>query len=164
MFRYGRSTFFVADSAETTGLKWVGYRGVSCYLSGTQSLTGNVRYILPFGNENWDTDGFHSTTTNNTRITIPSGLGGKYLFNGYVSMFTDNASLIFLYKNGSNIALGINNGETDRVVNTGGNTIYYTSSLVVEAVATDYFEMGVTSLSTNKDCVNAIFTMTYLGA
>lgn len=30
---------------------------------------------IPFGAEQYDTDGFHDTVTNNTRLTIPSGLG-----------------------------------------------------------------------------------------
>lgn len=32
-----------------------------------------------------DTDGFHSTASNTSRITIPSGLGGTYLFHAAVS-------------------------------------------------------------------------------
>jgi hypothetical protein len=38
--------------------------------------------------ERWDTDGFHSTTTNTERITIPSGLAGKYLVNCRVMMIS----------------------------------------------------------------------------
>ncbi len=30
---------------------------------------------IPFGAEQYDTDGFHDTVTNNTRLTIPAGLG-----------------------------------------------------------------------------------------
>lgn len=33
---------------------------------------------LPFTEEVFDTDGFHDNATNNTRITIPSGLDGYY--------------------------------------------------------------------------------------
>ena len=32
---------------------------------------------VPFDAEERDTDGFHSTTSNNSRITIPAGLGGR---------------------------------------------------------------------------------------
>lgn len=33
----------------------------------------------------WDTDGFHDPSTNNTRITIPAGLGGLYLITASAS-------------------------------------------------------------------------------
>jgi hypothetical protein len=33
---------------------------------------------IPFDTESVDTDGFHSTVTNTTRLTIPAGKGGRY--------------------------------------------------------------------------------------
>jgi len=160
--------YLQADSTAATGLKWAtpspSYKGVSCYLSATQNTTAGVLLLLPFGNENWDTDAFHSTSSNTSRITIPAGLGGYYLFNGYVATSTSDASQIVLYKNGSALALGTASGTLHRVVNTAGNTIYYTASLMVSAVATDYFEMGVTNYTANKTVDNAVFTMTYIGA
>jgi hypothetical protein len=33
--------------------------------------------------ENFDTDGFHDNSTNNSRLTIPSGKGGKYWVYGF---------------------------------------------------------------------------------
>lgn len=49
-----------------------------------------------FDNSVIDTHGFHDTVTNNTRITIPMGLGGKYAFfaNYYISNDTA-APIIF---------------------------------------------------------------------
>jgi len=157
-----------ADSTAATGLKWAtpssSFKGVSCYLSASQNTTAGVLLLLPFGNENWDTDAFHSTSSNTSRITIPAGLGGYYLFQGYVATSTSDASQIVLYKNGSALALGTASGTLHRVVNTAGNTIYYTASFMVSAVATDYFEMGVTNYTANKTVDNAVFSMTYLGA
>ena len=46
---------------------------------------------VPFDAEERDTDGFHSTTSNNSRITIPAGLGGRYRLLGQVD-FTSSAS------------------------------------------------------------------------
>ena len=39
MFRYGRSTFFVADSSETTGLKWQAPAGAGMVKISRQSVT-----------------------------------------------------------------------------------------------------------------------------
>jgi hypothetical protein len=71
------------DSAEATGLKWAaagsGFRGCSVSHSATISTSNDTWTIMPMDTEAFDTDNFHSTTTNNSRITIPSGLAGKYL-------------------------------------------------------------------------------------
>jgi len=73
-----------ADSATTSGLKWAAAsaptaQGVSVYKTGTQSLTSGAYTLFTFDGEYFDTDGFHSTTTNTGRLTVPTGLGGKYL-------------------------------------------------------------------------------------
>ena len=82
------------DSAETTGLKWAsagaGFVGCSLYRTGTsQSYASNTNVIVTFNNEDYDTDGFHSNTTNTSRITIPTGKGGKYRFyyRGFVTSY-----------------------------------------------------------------------------
>ena len=55
--------------------------------------------------EEFDTDGFHDNSTNNTRITIPSGKAGKYLLTG--STFFDGhvtgERTAFIFKNNSEI-------------------------------------------------------------
>jgi hypothetical protein len=74
------NTTLVADSTASTGLKWVGFQGCSVY-GASQAITTATWTAINFGFENFDTDTFHDNTTNNSRITIPTGLGGKYLVN-----------------------------------------------------------------------------------
>jgi hypothetical protein len=74
---------FVADSVETTGLKWVAPgapTAVGCILYNTTNYTlaNNTETVLTFDTELLDTDAFHSTATNTGRITIPVGKAGKY--------------------------------------------------------------------------------------
>ena len=75
----------VADSSESTGLKWVApaggssFVGVSVYRGSAKSITNNTETSIDFDNEYFDTDGFHDNVTNNTRLTVPSGKGGYYL-------------------------------------------------------------------------------------
>ena len=43
------------------------------------NVSNNTTFSIPFDASDYmDTDNFHDTVTNNTRVTIPSGLGGKY--------------------------------------------------------------------------------------
>jgi hypothetical protein len=73
-----------ADSSTATGLKWAAassgasFVGVQVYASSSQTTNTNVDFYRTFNTEDWDTDSFHSTTTNTERLTVPSGKNGKY--------------------------------------------------------------------------------------
>lgn len=46
----------------------------------TQSIADITSTAVSFtAADSWDTDSFHSTVSNQSRLTVPSGLGGKYL-------------------------------------------------------------------------------------
>ena len=104
---------FVADSDEATGLKWVAPAAptaVSCYVwnSTDQNLTSGVYTTLTFDTESgsvqaFDTDAIHSTVSNTGRLTVPTGLGGKWIVTfaiyvtgtnatGYIPKFQVNGS------------------------------------------------------------------------
>lgn len=53
--------------------------GVRCTGTGTQTISNATDTSITWGTEAWDSDGFHSTSSNTNRITIPSGLDGIYL-------------------------------------------------------------------------------------
>ena len=49
--------------------------------AGTVMTTANTEYPIAFaGVDTYDTDAFHDPASNNTRITIPAGLAGYYVF------------------------------------------------------------------------------------
>lgn len=56
-------------------------RGCKVYNDATQAVN-TTNAALTFNQEEWDSDGYHDTGSNTGRITIPSGLGGKYLLQG----------------------------------------------------------------------------------
>lgn len=99
----------VADSAEATGLKWAApaggstFAGVRLYNSSNASLSNATTTIINFNSENFDTDGFHSTSSNTSRITIPSGKGGYYSIGAIFSYEQNNTGIrqIRLIKNGT---------------------------------------------------------------
>lgn len=57
----------------------------------TQSLTSGTPTALAMNTEADDTGGMHDTVTNNSRITIPSGQAGRYLFTSSIE-FAANAT------------------------------------------------------------------------
>ena len=115
------------------------YSGASVYNSAYISIPNNTDTVLTFNTENFDTNSYHSTSTNTSRLTVPST--GKYLITVTIG-FSNNTTgyrYAILKKNGStNVGqIGINpspNGTYDTQLS---------NSIVVEATASDYFEVQV---------------------
>jgi hypothetical protein len=53
--------------------------GVRAYHNAAQTITTATTTVLAFNSERYDSDAFHDTVTNNSRLTVPAGLAGKYL-------------------------------------------------------------------------------------
>ncbi len=60
------------------------FSGCHLYNVNDQSFSVGVGANSVFDSELFDTDGYHSNSTNNDRITIPSGKAGYYLIQGRV--------------------------------------------------------------------------------
>ena len=78
-------------------------KGVSVYNTVGYSIANNTFTALTFNSEDFDTDGFHSTSTNTSRLTVPTGLGGKYSIKTQL-LFNINATgfrNLKIYKNGA---------------------------------------------------------------
>lgn len=94
--------------------------------------------VMPFDTESFDTDGFHDNVTNNSRLTVPAGLGGRYLV---VARPTKASSVHidwYIKKNGSNILYGAMTWAGEM-------------SHVVDLVPGDYIEMGLPNAATYGD-------------
>jgi hypothetical protein len=89
--------------------------------------------------EFYDTDGFHSTVTNNSRMTIPVGLGGKYLVIGAVTWDTNATGqrICVIFKNGATVG-----GHTSDMANA-SYAPRQTCSIVLDLVPGDYVETYV---------------------
>jgi hypothetical protein len=162
----------VADSTASTGLKWATpstepYVGVMCYIQGTGlAYTDSVARSLPFVTESFDTNTFHDNSTNTTRITIPTGYGGKYLID--MSFGCDTAGTfgnINLYKNGSNITnIGVDGGKIGGASGMTSNYYVARANAVISLAAADYIEFYITIGSTVTTGTYARFGATFLGA
>lgn len=94
------------DSSTTTGLKWAAAGGGSiarvwCNRN-TASISSGSQAIAWDAADDYDTDNFHDPSSNNSRITIPSGKSGVYIFEMAV-VFDGGSGLLYFtfYKNGS---------------------------------------------------------------
>ncbi len=157
------------DSAEATGLKWAApsgasFVGASAYRSTTLSLTADTVVIVTYANESYDTSGFHSTSADTSRMTVPSGKAGKYLC--IANMFATGGSsrmIIYPYKNGSNVGGSPNWSYV--IDNRGyGNAGAMTGSWVMDLAETDYVEVGLYSATNTATLQESTFQFIYLGA
>ena len=111
---------------------------VKAVRTAVQSLAHNTSTALAFtAADEWDTDSFHSTTVNNTRITVPAGLGGKYHMVGTMDFAAGTAS-----QRGTVIRL---NGTTDiagsNINSVGVNGHNSPVPIVYRLAAGDYIEL-----------------------
>jgi hypothetical protein len=113
--------------------------GCVLYNSANFSVANNSDVKVTYNSEVLDTDGFHSTSSNTSRITIPAGKGGKYLFFAWGAMAANATGYRQTY-------FWVNNNSATRFANIKANPIsaslnadFYVSG-VVDLVATDYVE------------------------
>jgi hypothetical protein len=115
-----------------------------------------------------DTDGFHSTSSNTSRMTIPTGKDGTYLMGMDMNLAATGGSspnmYLMAYKNGAAITEGIVNGKVSSFLSAQGQDAHWNASLVVTGVATDYFEFFVIMGGGSSTIDKARYSFTYLGA
>ena len=162
-----------ADSTTATGLIWAtpssGSTFVGCraYASTAQSLANGAGVAILFNQESYDTNGFHSTSTNTSRMTIPSGKTGYYLIN-CVLTYDGNSSGqrdVYVYKNATSILVNTTfSGQ--------GSTVWgITATTTAYLTAGDYLELygyqdSGSSINTypSSNGQRVFFDLVYLGA
>ena len=140
---------------------------VGCAIKKTSdpSIADGVWTIISYDAEVYDTDAFHSTSVDPSRITIPSGKGGKY------QVF---ANIIFAANTAGNraVSLLVNGSETFRAygarpdATSGSNYVLYTTDIYT---AGDYLEIRVNqgsggSLTAYFNGFYNYFGVNYIGA
>lgn len=142
--------------------------GAIAYGAVNLSYNNTATAISNLTTEIVDTDGFHSTSTNTSRMTIPSGKDGKYLMQLDINLAATGASSpnIYLraYKNGAAITEGLTNGNLASFLSAQQQDGHFNVSLVVTGVATDYFEFFIIMGGGSSTIDKARYSFTYLGA
>ncbi len=160
-----------ADSTTATGLKWAAasstptFVGCKATLSANQAITTTTVTAVNFTTEEFDTNTFHSTSSNTSRITIPSGYAGYYLVIGQLTYETVSAATgrqVRIHKNGTYVQNVNNNTST---ANDGDDT--YTASTILNLAVGDYIELfAFQSSGSNKNVISGkcFFQVQFLGA
>lgn len=144
-----------ADSTTATGLKWaaagVAFAGVALTKSASQSISNNTATLVTWNTETYDTDGFHDTSTNTDRITIPAGKDGYYLITCIVQWDTININgnaYASLSKNGTQQIVSWN------IPSTTAGICSHALVWVGNLVATDYIQIKVFQNSGSAVSIN----------
>lgn len=137
--------------------------GCVIYNNASQTFAHNTQEIVNFGAEIMDTDGFHDNTTDNQRITIPTGKAGKYRITYQANPGVYSGLLsITLRKNGSAI-------DTSNIItqNSGNYYISAVTTIVADLAVADYITAYLYQTSGGGVTSGAnLFSMSaeYLGA
>lgn len=144
------------------------FSGCSLYRTGSsQTYNSNTQVIVTFNNEDYDTDGYHSNVTNPSRITIPSGKAGKYLFyyRGFLTSYSSSNYInVGFWVNGTDTLFNVNHpaGSWSEAFHEG----WFFANLNVG----DYVEVDVNQASGSSKTARTDsyyyqrFYCTYLGA
>lgn len=158
----------VAASGESTGLKWQlapAFHGVSVYNSAAQTISNATFTTVTFDSEWFDTDAFHSTSTNTSRLTVPAGFDGYYRVEAKL-FFASNGTgsrIGNFRKNGADVDAGY---LEQGAYSNGKNFMHF--FVVLNLAAGDYMEVQIYqnsggNLATDASAYSA-FNMHYLGA
>ena len=138
--------------------------GACAYATTAQTnIPQNTATALNWNNEDYDTNGFHDNSTNNSRMTIPSGKGGYYAVMAQMGWNDGNSDVqlaMYVYKNGS-----IWNSY---YANFGAYPVMIVNAILPASVS-DYIEIYIkhynpSNKSTDPLQVSAKFAIAYLGA
>jgi hypothetical protein len=136
--------------------------GCRLFTTTATSLTNSTETVIAFDSEATDTDAYHDTVTNNSRITIPSGLGGIYVVTGAMRFATNATGARFcrVHLNGSG---SVNRfGTTMTAVSGIGSHVVYADQLSL--TAGDYLQfIGFQSSGGPLDA-SAIFAAYLIGS
>lgn len=87
------------------------------YNSGNQSINDNTPTAITFNSERTDPDGFHSTSSNTSRLTVPTGLGGLYQISGHIEFAgttNDGSEMVLIRLNGGSYIARQGTGNVEK--------------------------------------------------
>jgi hypothetical protein len=138
------------------------FAGCVVYNTSAFSVPNGTETAITWNAETFDTNAFHSTSTNTSRITIPAGKAGKYLFTTalyYTKSDTANSPRYRFKKNGTVMISVQESGQFQMAL---------TLSSIIDCAEGDYVETFIFHNSSGSGTIeadeNSNFTATFLGA
>lgn len=119
------------------------FKGAAVYKSGSTQATSAAHTAVTFDAELFDTDAFHSNSTNNSRITIPSGKGiTKVRLTALLTLSTPSSGLMqaWICKNGESFPG--QGGQTEGAALSGTDLVSIDTG-PIECADGDYFEVKI---------------------
>ena len=113
--------------------------GVKAYNSIAQSIGSGATAALLLDSEEFDTDGYHSTSVNTSRITIPVGMDGYYQLTGHCHVPYQYDAALWFKVGGSTSVVGSGFGHGIGI-SAGTNSFDGVASAVVYLAAGQYVE------------------------
>ena len=168
----GTANQLLAVNSGATALEWKTvtttptFVGCSIYKQTTaQSLATATSTVISFNAEEFDTDAFHDNSTNNSRITIPAGKGGKYLIIAAIAFDANATGIreISIYKNGAAVCTNFQHAPTPSAALRGEVTG------ILSLAVSDYIEVigqqqSGGNLDVKAEQAGTRFAAIYLGA
>lgn len=163
-----------ADSAEADGVKWATpagggsptFHGVKAYRSAAYTIAHGSTTAVPWDAEEYDSDAYHDNSTNPSRLTVPTGLAGKYLVTGNIGTSQIGAVTrwsISIRKNGTLIRGGLSESNCDANDFAMGGRTVAVDLAVGDYVDITYFQQNGGSVGKSLDTAGCAFSMHLLG-
>ena len=158
------TAYYDGSAWQSLGLS---FKGVAATQTSAQALATSTDVVVTFNAETFDTDAYHSTSSNTGRITIPAGLAGYYdfYFTVGVAAQTNGRRMCSLRLNGTTKLFTVETSEL------GGAFPQptLTSTGIVNLAVGDYIECvyyqdSGSSLNTAGTADRVNFGVQYLGA
>ena len=147
------------------GSGWVAVWGTlptaSVERSTDEVATSGIWNIQDLDTEEWDTDNFHDAVTDTSRLTIPTGLGGKYLATATATFdaSTSGRRGVSIYVNGTG------SGNAILLAPSGSGSTSMRVTGIVDVSAADYVECAAFQDSgSNLDVTKAGLQLTRLSS
>ncbi len=112
------------------------FSGTMLFNTANISLNSGTTTTITWDSETFDTDAYHSTSSNTSRITIPAGKAGKYMVIGD-AMYTSNSNgrrIMTFRKNGTDVF-------DFESASPGSAELDIVGTAVIDLVVGDYIEM-----------------------
>ena len=107
----------------------------------TQNYTTGTFPVQAYNSENYDTDAYHDTSTNNSRITIPAGLAGYYAIKSSLNFaFNANGSRYIEIEKGAAGTQGAGTILSIEITAPSDTSTIYSTHNVVYLAAGEYIE------------------------